>query len=147
MFIYTIVLISAVQQSDSVTHRHLFIFFSMMAYHWMLNVVPCLERWDLAVHPSRTHCFEKTILSWRWCSAPRVPILPCHVGAILSQRFCCSCPIAKSCLDSLRPHRPQHPRPPCPAPSDKQLRPHQPPRRKEALRIMRPGKTPLQEQI
>ena len=48
---------------------------------------------------------------------------------------------------SLRPHGPQHARPPCPAPSDKQVRPHQPPRWKEALRRMRPGKTPLQEQI
>ena len=109
MFIYAVVLISAVWQSDSVTHRHVFIFFSMTAYHWMLNVVPCAERWDLAVRPSHTYYFEKTILSgWRH-SAPRVPILPRHVGATLSQLFCGCCPIPKSCLPPCGPTDPSMP--------------------------------------
>ena len=108
MFIYTVVLISAVCQSDSVTHRHVFIFFSVTAYHWMLNVVPCAERWDLAVRPSHIY-FEKTILSgWRH-SAPRVPILPRHVGATLSQLFCGCCPIPKSCLTPCGPTDPSRP--------------------------------------
>ena len=43
--IYNVVLISAVQQSDSVIHIYIytffFIFFSMMVYHRILNIVPC----------------------------------------------------------------------------------------------------------
>ena len=41
---YNVVLVSAVQQSDSVmyihTHAHNFIFFFTMVYHRMLNIVP-----------------------------------------------------------------------------------------------------------
>ena len=39
--IYNVVLISAVQQSDSVIHTSFFIFFSIMVYHKVLNIVPC----------------------------------------------------------------------------------------------------------
>ena len=41
--IYIVVLISAVQQSESVIHIHVFffIFFSMMVYSRILNTVPC----------------------------------------------------------------------------------------------------------
>ena len=41
--IYNVVLISAVQQSDSFIHIHafFFIFFSIMVYHRILNIVPC----------------------------------------------------------------------------------------------------------
>ena len=41
--IYNVVLISAVQQNDSVIHIHTFflIFFSIMVYHRILNIVPC----------------------------------------------------------------------------------------------------------
>ena len=39
--IYNVVLISAVQQSDSVIHISFFIFFSIMVYHKILNIVPC----------------------------------------------------------------------------------------------------------
>ena len=40
---HNVVLISVVQQSDSVTHIHtlFFVFFSVMAYHSILNIVPC----------------------------------------------------------------------------------------------------------
>ena len=80
-----------------------------MAYHWMLNVVPCTEWWAFAVHPSHTYYFEKTTLSWWRRSAPRVPILPCRVGAILSLRFCCWRPVAKSCLTPCGPTDPSMP--------------------------------------
>ena len=41
--VYNVVLISAVQQSDSVilTYTFFFIFFSIMIYHRILNIVPC----------------------------------------------------------------------------------------------------------
>ena len=40
--IYNVVLISVVQQSDSVIHMHSFCyFFSITVYHRILNVVPC----------------------------------------------------------------------------------------------------------
>ena len=41
--IYNVVLLSAVQQSDSVIHTYTFIFisFSIMVYHRLLNIVPC----------------------------------------------------------------------------------------------------------
>ena len=41
--IYNVVLISTVQQSDSVMHRYIFffIFFSIMVYYRILNIVPC----------------------------------------------------------------------------------------------------------
>ena len=41
--IYSVVLISAVQQSDSLTHIYtfFFIFFSTVVYHRILNIVPC----------------------------------------------------------------------------------------------------------
>lgn len=49
-----VVLICAVQQSDSVTHTCilLFIFFSIIVYCGMLNIVPCAAQQDLVVYPS-----------------------------------------------------------------------------------------------
>ena len=43
LLIYSVVLISAVQQSDSFIHRYtfFFIFFSIMVYHRILDIVPC----------------------------------------------------------------------------------------------------------
>ena len=51
--IYNIVLISTVQQSDSVIpiHIFLFIFFFIMVYHRMPNIVPCAIQWDPVVYP------------------------------------------------------------------------------------------------
>ena len=42
--VHSVVPISVVQQSDSVyTHRqYFFIFFSIMVYHRILNIVPCI---------------------------------------------------------------------------------------------------------
>ena len=45
--IYSVVLVSDVQQSDSVyththTHTHIYIFFSFMVSHQILNTVPCV---------------------------------------------------------------------------------------------------------
>ena len=40
-FIYSLVLTSAVQQSDSVIYTFFFIFFSIMVYHSILNIVLC----------------------------------------------------------------------------------------------------------
>ena len=47
------VLLSDLQQSDSVTYIyiHFFIFFSIMVYHRVLNMVPCAVQQDL-VHLS-----------------------------------------------------------------------------------------------
>lgn len=41
--IYNVVLVSNLQQSDSDTHPHIFfsIFFSIMIYHRILNIVAC----------------------------------------------------------------------------------------------------------
>ena len=41
--IYNVVLISAVQQSNSVIQKYTFFkkFFSIMVYHRILNIVPC----------------------------------------------------------------------------------------------------------
>ena len=70
-------LISAVEQSDSVMHMcvcvcvyiyiyiyiyiFFFLFFSIMAYHSILNTVPCAMQYDLVVYPA-VH--------------PELPILP-----------------------------------------------------------------------
>ena len=45
-----VVLISAVQESDSVIHMHTF--FSIMVYHRILNRVPCALQEDFVVYPS-----------------------------------------------------------------------------------------------
>ena len=49
--IYNAVLISAVQQTDSVIHMYIFvfIFFSIMVWHTMLNIVPSAVQQDLVV--------------------------------------------------------------------------------------------------
>ena len=46
-------LISAVQQSDSVIHIYtlFFIFFSIIVYYRILNIVPCAIQQDLVVYP------------------------------------------------------------------------------------------------
>ena len=57
--IYSVVLISTVEQRDSViyiyiyvyTHTFFFIFFSIMVYHRVLNIVPCAIQEDLVAHP------------------------------------------------------------------------------------------------
>ena len=47
-------LISTVQQSDSVIHIYtytfFFIFFSIVVYHRIVNIVPCAVQWDLVVY-------------------------------------------------------------------------------------------------
>ena len=51
---YNVVLISAVQQSDSVIHIYAFfleIFFSILVYRRILNKVPCAIQSDLVVYP------------------------------------------------------------------------------------------------
>ena len=49
--IYNVVLVSAVQQSDSLIHIYIYIFiyFSIMVYQRILNIVPCAIQWDLVV--------------------------------------------------------------------------------------------------
>ena len=53
--IYNVVLISAIQQCDSVTHTYIytffFIFFSIMVYLRILNIVPCALQQDLVAYP------------------------------------------------------------------------------------------------
>ena len=52
--IYNVVLISGVQQSDSVIHIHIFILFQILShidYHRILNIVPCAIQQDLVVYP------------------------------------------------------------------------------------------------
>ena len=52
--IYSVVLISTLQESDSVTHIHIYIlhiFFSIMVYRRILNIVPCAMHQDLLVYP------------------------------------------------------------------------------------------------
>ena len=58
--IYNVVLISTIQQSDSVVHIYtfFFIFFSIMVYHRILNIVPCRNytvqiQQDLVVYQQR----------------------------------------------------------------------------------------------
>ena len=50
--IYSVILISTIQQSDSViyTYTFFFIFFPIMVYHRILNIVPCAIPQDL-VYP------------------------------------------------------------------------------------------------
>ena len=52
--IYNITLISAVEQSDSVSHMYIYILFHIfciMIYHRILNIVPCAIQKDLVVYP------------------------------------------------------------------------------------------------
>ena len=44
-------LISAVQQSDSVTHIYTFKIFSIVVYHRILNIVLCAVQSNLVVYP------------------------------------------------------------------------------------------------
>jgi len=54
--IYNVVLVSSVQQSDSVlyiyihTHTHSFSYFSIMIFYKILNTVCCTTQWDLVVY-------------------------------------------------------------------------------------------------
>ena len=49
--IYSVVLVSSVQQSDSVIHMYIYIFsfrfFSLIGYYKILSVVPCAIQWVL----------------------------------------------------------------------------------------------------
>ena len=47
--IYNVVLVSGVQQSDSVIHIF-FLFFSIMVYLGILNIIPCVMQLDLVVY-------------------------------------------------------------------------------------------------
>ena len=51
--IYDVVLISALQPSDSVIPicTFFFIFFPIKVYPRILNIVPCAIQWDLVVYP------------------------------------------------------------------------------------------------
>ena len=60
--IYNVVLISAVQQSDSVIWTLFFIFFSIMVDHRILNIVPCAIQQDLVVYYNCT--FEERITNY-----------------------------------------------------------------------------------
>ena len=79
--IYKVVLISAVQQSDSVMHTHTVLFISVpiMVCHRILNRVACAVWQDLVVYPScvciytYTHTF---ILLWFASVYPKFPFLP-----------------------------------------------------------------------
>ena len=50
--IYNVVSISAVWQSDSMIHIHIVfcIFFSIIVYSWILNIVPCAIQQDVVVY-------------------------------------------------------------------------------------------------
>ena len=57
---YNAMLISTVQQNDSViyiyvcvcVYIYIYTFFSILAYHRILNIVPCAIQKDLVVYPS-----------------------------------------------------------------------------------------------
>ena len=51
--IYKVVPVSAVEQSDSVTHMQTFFFILsfIKVYHRILNIVPWVMQQDLVVHP------------------------------------------------------------------------------------------------
>ena len=55
--IYSVMLISALQQSDSfiLIYTFFFAFFSIMAYHRILNIVPCVILWGLVVYLTYIH--------------------------------------------------------------------------------------------
>ena len=49
--LYNVVLVSAVQRSDSSSHIVSFIVFSVMIYHRILNIAPCAIEYDFVVYP------------------------------------------------------------------------------------------------
>ena len=64
---YSVVLIMAIQKSDSVTHIYVyrysfFIIFSTMVYHWILNTAPCTIQWDFVAYPFYTYRFASANL-------------------------------------------------------------------------------------
>ena len=68
-------LISTVQQSDSVIHMHafIFIFFSIMVYHRILNIAPCAIQQDLfcfTFWPCPTACGNLSSLARDQTHAP-----------------------------------------------------------------------------
>ena len=95
---YNVVLISVVQPSDSVIHIYtfFFIFFSIMVYHRMLNIVPCsaaclctwsTARWSSALRACRQHLV-------------REGCLPPLQGLRRSQTFgCLRCTAQQGCCD------------------------------------------------
>ena len=48
---YDVVLIIALQKSDSVIHIFFFTFFSIMVYHRILNMASCAVQEDLVIYP------------------------------------------------------------------------------------------------
>ena len=74
--VYNVVLISGVQQSDSVIHicTFFFIFFSVMVHHRILNIVPCaISRTLLFIH---SLCNSLHLLIPNSQSTPLPPPLP-----------------------------------------------------------------------
>ena len=53
LLIYNVVLVSDVEKSDSVTYMYMFffVFFSIIVYHRILNVVTCSIQQDLVAYP------------------------------------------------------------------------------------------------
>ena len=78
-------LISDVQQSDSVIHIHefLLISFSIMIFHRILNMVPCAIQWDLVVYHFYVHYFAS--------SDPKFPLhlFPHPLGSHTSVLYIC----------------------------------------------------------
>ena len=71
------ILISAVQQSDSVIHRYtfFFIFFSIMVYPRILNIAPCAIQEDLVVYPISIYKSLPLLIPNSW-SIPSPPSIP-----------------------------------------------------------------------
>ena len=71
--IYNVVLISAVPQSDSVTHTYTF--FSIMVYSERLDIVPCALQEDLLfIHSKVIACIYQT---------PKLPVQPSASSPLL----------------------------------------------------------------
>ena len=103
-------LVSAVQQRDSYIllyvffiHTFFFIFFSIVVYPRILNVVPCVKLLFMS-----SVCNSLLVLTlWLLTSEPQ----PYCSLELPSVQFSCSV-----MSDSLWPHESQHTRPPCPSP-------------------------------
>ena len=87
--IYNVVLISAVQQSDSAIHIYISIFFSIMDYPRMLNILPCTVQQDPVVYPSckrPTHPSPAPPLPWKPQACSLCP-RDCFVGKFIRVIF------------------------------------------------------------
>ena len=67
-------LLPAVQQRDSVIYTFRLLFFSMMVYHRILNIVPCAEQEDLVVYPDERLEKPPISASLSCISRPCLPI-------------------------------------------------------------------------